>query len=94
MRRLLTPIAWAAVKTKGSFFQYLFRRLVPPLGPRKAIWAVAHRIARLLWRILHEKVEYQERGSTPDPKTARRRKQRLIRALHRLGYDVVLTPAG
>ena len=42
MRRLLDQAAHAAVKKKGSFFQRLYRRLVPKLGEQKAIWAVAH----------------------------------------------------
>jgi transposase len=93
MRRLLTQIAWGAVHTNGSFFQHLFRRLLPRLGIQKAIWAVAHRITRLLWRILHEGVSYRECGDTPtDPKTIQRRKQRILRQLRKLGFSAVLTP--
>lgn len=92
LRRLLTQVAFAAVRSKGCFFQHLFRRLVPRLGVRKAIRAVAHRITRLIWKILHEGVEYQERGSVaPDPRSRQRRQQRLVRELRRLGYNVTLT---
>ena len=31
----------------------LVRRLVPRLGYNKAIWAAAHRVCRLIWKILH-----------------------------------------
>lgn len=92
MRSLLTQMAWGAVHTNGSFFQHLFRRLMPRLGIQKAIWAVAHRMTRLIWRILHENVSYRERGDTPDPHTIQRRKQRLLRQLRKLGYSAVLTP--
>jgi hypothetical protein len=48
MRRILDQAALAAVKKKGSFFQSLYRRLLPRLGEQKAIWAVAHRLCCLL----------------------------------------------
>src|SRR5437588_11280024 len=62
MRRLLNQCASAAVKTKDSFFQHLFRRLTPRLGVKKAIWAVAHRLLKIIWKILHQGVEYVEHG--------------------------------
>lgn len=92
MRRLLTQIAFAAVRQKGSFFQYLFRRLIPRLGVKKSIWAVAHRMTRLIWKLLHERVDYKERGTVPaDAKSLQRRKQRCVKELRRLGYVVVLS---
>ena len=44
MRRLFHQAANAAVKTKGSIFQLVYRRLVPRLGHAQAIWAIAHRL--------------------------------------------------
>ena len=60
MRRVLNQVANAAVKAKGSIFQSFYRRLLPRLGHNKAIWAVAHRLCRLTWKILHQQVEYIE----------------------------------
>jgi transposase len=37
MRRLLNQVAWAAVRTKGSYFQNLFRRLLVRKGAKVAI---------------------------------------------------------
>jgi hypothetical protein len=42
MRRLLTTAANAAVKTKGSIFEHLYRRWVRRLGHGQAIGAIAH----------------------------------------------------
>jgi len=42
------------VAKKGSHFQVLFRRLLPRLAYKPAIWAVAHRLCRVVWMILHE----------------------------------------
>jgi len=95
VRRVLTQVAHAAVKTKGSVFQALFRRWMPRLGYNKAMWAVVHRLCRLTWKILHQGVRYEERGQLPDPKLVRARKNKLVRQLRELGYEVQLTsPAG
>ena len=96
LRRLLNQAAHAAVKTKGSFYEALFRRLLPRLGYKPAIWAVAHRLCRLIWKILHQRVRYIEYGEPGCPKTQRRRLQRMARRLRRLGWTVTppaeLTP--
>lgn len=94
VRHLLTQAAHAAVKTKGSFFQALFRRFLPKLKYAGAIWAVAHRLARVVWKILHEAVPYIERGAEPTPQVKRRRAQKMVRALQQMGYKVVITPTG
>ena len=91
MRRVLTQVAHAAVKTKGSFFQVLFRRMAGRLGHNKAMWAVVHRLCRLTWKILHQGMRYEERGLLPDPKLVRQRKNKLVRQLRELGYEVQLT---
>jgi transposase len=92
MRRVLTEVAQAAVKTKGSHFQAVFRRLLPRLGYQQALWAVAHRLCRLVWKILHQGVRYIEQGEHRDPTARMRRARVLARALRRLGYDVALSP--
>ena len=50
MRRLLNQAAHAAVKTKGSIFELLYKRFVGRLGHSQAIGAIAHRLCRLVWR--------------------------------------------
>ena len=88
MRRLLNQAANAAVKTKGSVFQNLYRRWVPRLGHNKTIWAVANRLCRLVWKILHEQQNYIEYGARVNPKTIKDRAQRMIGELKALGYQV------
>ena len=48
LRRLLCQSAQASVRTKGSHLQYVFQRLLIRLGYAKAIWALAHRMCKLL----------------------------------------------
>src|ERR1700733_6252994 len=92
MRRLLNQAANAAVKTKGSIFQNLYRRWVPRLGHNKAIWAVANRLCRLGGKILHQGDRYIEYGDRPNPKTVKERAKRMIRELQALGYQVQTAP--
>ena len=88
LRRLLCQIAWAAVHTKDTSFQYLFARLKPKIGSKGAAWAVAHRIAKVVWLLLHEGVQYQERGpSQPNPETLARKLRHLVGQFARAGLD-------
>jgi transposase len=88
MRRLLTTAANAAVKTKGSIFEHVYRRSVSRLGHRQAIGAIAHRLCRLIWKILHERVAYAERGPAVTKERLRARTAKMIRELRSLGYRV------
>ncbi|MGH9594831.1 MAG: transposase, partial [Bryobacteraceae bacterium] len=92
LRRLLTQAAQAAVHKKGSRLQSVFHRLVPRLGYRKAIWAIAHRLCRLVWKILHDQVRFVESGQIENPQNQKRRVQKMLQALKKLGYSVQLTP--
>jgi transposase len=92
MRRLLNQAAQSAVKVKGSIFEVTFQRLLPRLGYKQAIWAIAHRLCRLLWLILHEGVRYEERGPAVSAKSKRTRTARMIRELKKLGYSVAGGP--
>lgn len=92
VRRILTQAAQAAVKKKGSHFQTLFSKFLPRLHYTGAIWAIAHRLGRLVWKVLHDGIRYVEQGLESDPKGKERRARKLARALRNLGYSVALTP--
>lgn len=92
VRRILTQAAQAAVRKKGCHFQSVFRRLLPRLGYNGAIWAIAHRLGRLVWKTLHDGVRYIEQEADTNPKANKRRAQKLAQALRKLGYTVTLTP--
>jgi transposase len=88
LRRLLNQAAHAAVRFKGSIFELTYRRWVPRLGHNKAIWAIAHRLCNLIWKILHEGVRYEERGPAVSAKSQKARAARMIKELRQLGYRV------
>ena len=92
LRRVLNQAAHAAVAKKGSHFQVVFRRLLPRLGYKSAIWAIAHRLCRVVWKILHEGVQFIEQSPQVGSREKKKRAQMLARALRRLGYEVTITP--
>ncbi len=92
MRRVLNQCANAAVRVKGSIFEIVYRRLVPRMGHNQTIGAIAHRLCRLIWMILHQGVRYEERGPAVHERSKRVRTARMIRQLRSLGYRVEPLP--
>jgi transposase len=88
MRRILNQAANAAVRMKGSIFQIVYRRLVPRLGHHQTIGAIAHRLCRLIWLILHQGVRYEERGPAVSQRSQYQRTRKMIRQVQKLGYRV------
>ena len=93
LRRILNQAAHAAVKLKGSIFALLYRRYVVRFGHNQTIAVIAHRLCRLIWKILHEGVRYEERGPAVSQRAQQRRTARMIRQLRSLGYSVELLHA-
>lgn len=88
LRRLLCQAAQAAARTQGSHLQSTFKRLVVRLGFTKAIWAIAHRLCRIVWKILHQGESFVEHGEAINPKAVRRCITHHLKALRRLGYPI------
>ncbi|MCA1584639.1 MAG: transposase [Acidobacteria bacterium] len=96
MRRVLNQAANAAVEAKGTIFAIAYRRLVPRLGHAQAIGAIAHRLCRLIWKILHQGIPYEERGPAVSAEAKKVRARKMIRELQSLGYRVepIAAPSG
>src|SRR5262249_44773264 len=62
IRRVLCQVAHAAVRTKGNHFETLFRKWLWK-GYNQAVWAVAHKLCKIVWNILHQGVRYREHGA-------------------------------
>ena len=91
MRRVLNQAAHAAARSRGCHFQAVFRRLLPRLGYKSAIWAIAHRLCRLVWKILHEGIRYVEQSAEAQPILLIQRTKALARQLRKFGYNVQIT---
>ncbi len=94
-QHLLAEIgARAASRTKGSYWERLFRGWVRRMPPTKALWAVAHRLLRLIWKLLAQGVDYQELGPRlTDHRRLALRMKRLKHDFRPLGYEVTFVPA-
>ena len=88
MKRILNQAANSAVRMKGCIFQIVYRRLAPRMGHKQAIGAIAHRMCRLIWLILHQGVRYEERGPAVSEKARRIRTRKMVRQLQQLGYHI------
>jgi len=93
MRRILNQAANAAVKLKGGIFQILYRRYVPRLGHNRTIGIIAHKLCRLVWKILHRGIRYEERGPELSETSKQKRTRKMIRQLRRLGYRIEPSPS-
>src|SRR5262252_9102204 len=93
MRRILNQAANAAAKLKGSIFEILYRRYVPRLGHNQTIGIIAHKLCRLVWKILHRGIRYEERGPEVNKASKQKRTRKMIQALRRLGYRIEPSPS-
>lgn len=46
----------------GRVFEILYRRYVSRLGHNQTVGIIAHKLCRLVWKILHQGIRYEERG--------------------------------
>lgn len=93
LRRVMIQIAWAAVRTKGSYPQALYRRLAARRGKKRAIVAVARSLLESFYFMLSRGEPYHDLGS--DYFESRRKEVKvdtLTRQLEKLGYAVHLEP--
>jgi transposase len=94
MRHLLNQSANAAARSKGTVFEafYQKKKRGDPKRHGIAVWAVANKLCRIIWKVLHDGVRYQERGNRPKPEVVRQRLNRVLRNLRKLGYEAILQP--
>ena len=91
LRATLQEVAWAAARTKRSYYHALYHRLKARRGAKKAIVAVQHAMLVALWHMLTRRVPHQDLGADYFARhhTARLRRHH-VRRLEALGYQVLL----
>lgn len=93
LRKILTQIAWAAVRTKNTYLSALYRRLAARRGKKRAIMAVAHSLAVSFYHMLDKQQPYQELGADYfDQRSKGVKTDWLLKQLNKLGYNVQLEP--
>lgn len=91
LRATLQETAWAAVRSKKSYYRALYHRLKARRGPKKAIVAVQHAMLVALWHMLKHRRPHHDLGVDYfDHHNSQRVRRHHVRRLERLGYDVVL----
>ena len=91
LRATLQEAAWAAVRSKKSYYRALYHRLKGRRGAKKAIVAVQHAMLVALWHMLKYRVAHHDLGvDSFDRRNIVRTRRPHIRRLERLGDDVVL----
>jgi transposase len=91
LRATLQEAAWAAARTKNSYYRSLYHRLKTRRGPKKAIVAVQHAMLVALWHILKRRVPHHDLGADYfDPHNTDRIRRHHVRRLEKLGYQVLL----
>ena len=91
LRQSLVEAARGAANTKESSLRATYHRIKARRGDKRACLAVGHRILRMAYTLLSKRRPYQEEG--PDYyRTADkdRLKERLVRRLQRMGYEVTV----
>ncbi len=61
-KTILVQVAWAAIKKKGSYYKTKYYKLKARRGARKAIVAIAHRIAKAIYNIIKNGEKYKDLG--------------------------------
>ena len=91
LRATLQEAAWAAARTKRSYYRALYHRLKGRRGAKKAIVAVQHAMLVALWHMLKRRVPHHDLGADYfDRRNTARLRHRHVRRLQQLGYQVVL----
>ena len=97
LRDIRTECAWAAAGTRGTYLSAQYWRLARRIGNKKAAIAVGHSMLVIAWHLLTNDTDYDELGGDyflrrHDNPTHQR--DRHVKALRELGYQVTLAEAG
>lgn len=93
LRRILSPCAWGASRTKNSYFSAQDRRLARRRGKKRAIVAVSHSLPRTIHHLLKNKVKYTDLGVGDfDRLNAEQLVKHHKRRIASFDFTVTLTP--
>lgn len=94
--RVATALRMAAqsLSRAQNYFGDLYRRWKARLGGPKAVTAMAHKLARVLWHLLKFKVEFDWQVFAKEEEKMKRKKvARLFNLAESLNYQLTLKPA-
>jgi transposase len=92
LRRILVQSAWAASRTKGSFYKSKFEQLCIRKSRKKALIAIARKLLTVVWHVLHEKEPFNPKFlPVYDPVRMEQKiryHKKEIEKLEKLGYKI------
>lgn len=89
-KTIMIEIAWAAIKKKNSYYKDKYYRLKSRRGPKKAIVAIAHRIAKAIYNIIKHGQIYKDLGEDYLMNINKtKRIYNLTKQAQSLGYDLI-----
>lgn len=95
LRGILVECAWAAARTRDTYFHAQFRHLARRRGAKKAVVAVGHSLLVAAYHILRDDAEYKDLGPDHFDRLHQHRLTRYhIQRLQELGYEVKLEQPG
>ncbi len=95
LRRTLCEAAWAASRTKNSYFRALYQRLARVRGKNRALIAVAHSLLVTVYSFTVASQPYQDLGLDYFNRLHKHHLEKtLIKRLEKLGHRVILEPRG
>ena len=94
LKQMLVQCAWAASRTKRSYFHGMYHRLKARRGHKRALIAIAHAMLTTIWHLLSRASDYADLGTIQlRQHNPQRLTRHLVQRLEQLGYAVSLTPA-
>jgi transposase len=94
LRRTLCEAAWAASRTRNSYFRALYQRKVRTRGKNRALIAVAHSLLTTVYAFTAAGQPYRDLGLDYFDRLNRQDLERsLVKRLEKLGNHVILEPA-
>lgn len=92
LRRIMVQCAWAAARTKGSFYKSKFDQLSIRKSRKKALIAIARKLLTVIWHVLNEREPFNPQFlPVYDPRRMEMKMKyhrREIEKLEKLGYSI------
>jgi transposase len=93
LKETMIQSAWAAVRTKGTYYRSLFYRLAARMGKKKAICAVAASMLKAIYHMLKDGTLHHDLGADYFARRSKQsRAKQYVKHLASLGYHVEITP--
>ena len=93
LKSLLIQCAWCAIRQKNSYLRSKYYKLIPRIGKKKALIAIAHKLLKACYYMLKNQEAYKDLGAEY---LGKQNKNKLVnhykKRIISLGFNVLLNP--